>query len=406
MFRFLLVLFLMAPAWADLGTLQNLVDKGQVQCALTGDNSTTSHSKLALTNRTDHPIRVNIPAGQVFIPQDTAKNQYMMTTAPETVEVAPGATSLVEALPTACISGKSVPPPGPASVYTPGEYPDAGLKQAFTNCVSIAQAKEKAGDFGSVPIPEERRASTVSQLSIWMMQADITKKPQDQVNQETIAADFLKAAGTTREALSPPQQAKFDDNVAKIFEAADVTRKQAQANSAINIDNNPQNSGGQTTPREPTTRKGDHGEEIVEEYHPDGSLAKRTTTHPPTPGGDPRDPTSETHKTEMAEYHPGEKQAFRRTTVEEVRTLQGLDAEKYPKKRTTTTQEYERSGGRRYKKSETEQVETLDAIEDGVPEMSRVTRTRTFSGPDDRTGTVQPERAERFDNRKMQWVPR
>src|SRR5437764_243513 len=81
---------------------------------------------------------------------------------------------------------------------TCGGYTAPSPAGTFLDAVRIARRMESNGQLRSLPIPQERRANTVGQFAIWMMQADITKKKEDQISKQTIANDLLAAAGVDR----------------------------------------------------------------------------------------------------------------------------------------------------------------------------------------------------------------
>lgn len=390
--------------------LETLTHDGDVSMKLIGNGTTTSHVDLNLTNNTDHSLTVSIPSGQVFSPANPSKSQYMMAVDDTEACIPAGGECSISALPTVCISSKSTPPPGQSDTYSAGGYPNWEQLQTFRSMVQIAHANETAGRFNHVPIAESRRANTISQLAIWMTQADITSKPQDQITKQSIENDLLRATGTAAGSLTLKQQKQFDDGVNKIFLAADLTCKEAHVATlppnTLNIDDGQP----QTTtpkPREPEVTTGDHGEQITTEFHPDGSKAKRTTVSQPTPGGDPRDPTSETVVAEIVEYDQGQTLPKSRTTITEIRTLQGLDEVKIPKTRTSVTKTWSRDDkGRRYVSEEKTVTESLTEIDDnGEKQLKRTTTTKTRSGPDDKTASESEPLHERYEPRLGGWVP-
>lgn len=221
-------LFLLGPLLAEPVGIQSLFQQKKLSMQLVGDGTTTSKVLLRLTNLTSSPLTVSIPLGQAFLPENPSKNQFMVTTEPRTVEIPPGQTVEVPELPTMCASPKSVPPPGSGSTYTPGDFPDPQRHQEFLGAISVSRELEQSGEFDKVPIPRERRLSTVLQLSVWMMEGERTGKPEDQITERTIANELLTSAGVEYESLPPKEQEKFDDGVSKIFAAADLTKKKVK----------------------------------------------------------------------------------------------------------------------------------------------------------------------------------
>jgi hypothetical protein len=379
--------------------LEELTNRGDVSINVTGDGTTTSSVRLDLDNNTNRMVNLTIPSGQVFSPSDPTKRQYMMTVSDTAASIPAGGHTTIAALPTVCISSKSTPPPGQDDIYTVGGYPNQQFLGTLRKIVQTAHAKDEAGQFDAVPISEARRANTIAQLAIWMTQADITNKPEDAVSKQTIAKAILDANKSSSGDLTSTQQKQFNEGVNQIFAAADLTRKQCLSpvpSNVIEIGDNqaPAQNAGQA--RQPETTTGDHGEQITTTFHPDGSVFTRTTVHQPTAGGDPRDPTSETHVTEITTYAQGERLPHTRTTVTEVHTLRA-NGEKEPKTRTTVRREWSRdSNGRRYVSTRTEVNEDCG--------LTRTTTTQTYSSADDETAEETTTR-DRYDPNVDGWVP-
>jgi len=206
-------------------TLSEAVAAGKVTMQVIGDGSTTSHVQLRLHNKTGQPIFVTIPRFQVLVPKDSS-HQLMLVTQQVCLMLRPGAEATTQVT-TLCISGKTVKPPGPSTVYAPGDYPNP---QEFTTITHIVETAEKLGGNGAYDgllISEARRTPTITQLSIWMFRGKKSSKPEDQVTPESIGEVVLQAAQTTREALTPEQKKAFDEGVNAIFAKADFTLKRS-----------------------------------------------------------------------------------------------------------------------------------------------------------------------------------
>jgi len=190
---------------------------------LKGDGKTTSTVDVQLSNSSAKEKTLIIPAGQVFL--SSGKTQDMMS-AKDTVVSVPPESTIVKTIESFCISPKSVPPPGESSQYSVGADPHPAMSKDFLSIINTADELQDSGHFDGLLIPEERRSHTIAQLAIWMQTADLTGKPDDQVNPTTIEKDLLTTAGVSRESLSNKQQENLDDAIFNIFMAADMTGKQ------------------------------------------------------------------------------------------------------------------------------------------------------------------------------------
>jgi hypothetical protein len=160
----------------------------------------------------------------------------MMSTEDRQLQLEPSSQITIPSLPTVCISPKSVPPPSEHAQYTSGPHPDPNFVETCLDAVHIAKDMEQAGKLQSVPIPAKRRASTIAQLSIWMMQSEASNKDEDKITPQSIGKELLTAAGVDKDSFSPDQKKEFDKGVNKIFLAADLTRKEAQKKRANSQD--------------------------------------------------------------------------------------------------------------------------------------------------------------------------
>lgn len=126
---------------------------------------------------------------------------------------------------TLCISSKSTKPPDQNSKYNLGKYPSKTDLARFEAMHERARELESKGKFNDVPIHPQRRVGTLTQLAIWKDQGEKSSKKEDSVTRESIGDDFLAAAQTQKSSLNEEQRKNFDENIRKIFEAADLTQK-------------------------------------------------------------------------------------------------------------------------------------------------------------------------------------
>lgn len=205
--------------------LEDAVASGEVSMSVIGDDKTTTHVQLHLANQTEQFIHMTIPLGQVLVPADPAY-QYMMVVEPVRETLEPGGTTAVR-LPTVCISTKTAKPPGIASSYSLGPHPDALHQKTCMLLVQTAHRLARTKAYDEVPIAPERRANTIAQLAIWMHQDERSRNPGDRITRRTIVSDLLRSAGKSRRSLDPTERQAIDEFGDKVFNAIDLTRKEA-----------------------------------------------------------------------------------------------------------------------------------------------------------------------------------
>jgi tetratricopeptide (TPR) repeat protein len=176
----------------DLTTLRAAVKNGAVSFKIKGDGVTTDQIKLELTNKTDKPLHLVIPANEVFRP-NTANVQTMMVIRDRMVSL-PAGSQLTVSLFTICASYKSLkPPPVDGVSFEIGNYPDMDTWKQLSNILAAARELNKKGAFDSLPFDDpKRRLHTMEQYSAWLMLGKKSIDPQDQLTKEAVGADFMK----------------------------------------------------------------------------------------------------------------------------------------------------------------------------------------------------------------------
>jgi tetratricopeptide (TPR) repeat protein len=176
----------------QISSFRNAVNSKQLSFKLHGDGVLTKSVQLELTNNTNKPLRILIPANEVFRPNSDA-SQTMMASRDRLVSIPPGKTVFTDQ-PTLCIAPRSVPPPPATGVdYTVGNYPDQSEWKQFSAIIAAADQLSRQGKFDNVHLSDVK--GTIAQFAVWMRLGQKTKKPEDQVNEKTFAEQYLKTLG-------------------------------------------------------------------------------------------------------------------------------------------------------------------------------------------------------------------
>lgn len=174
--------------------LEHCLQTGKISAVLTGDGTTTSHCDLNLTDTTS------------------------------------GQTSSVE-LKTICISQKHRKPPPPKEVAQKNGITYKIGSPAPKEIKSIVRAARKLaaeGRYASVPLPLEKRQSTVAQLAVWRELGKNSPNPADKITLTSIKDDLLSKAQVKESDLSAAEKSAVKNRVDLIFEAVELTNKEGE----------------------------------------------------------------------------------------------------------------------------------------------------------------------------------
>ncbi len=130
---------------------------------------------------------------------------------------------------TVCVSNKTKKPPATQGVAT-NEGIAYSLGTAPPEIKKIIEASKSlngSGAYDKVSLPAEKRAETISQLSIWKQLGDKSADPADKITSQTIETDLLRKAKINRKSLPSAEKKEIDRRVNEIFNAVDLTCKKA-----------------------------------------------------------------------------------------------------------------------------------------------------------------------------------
>lgn len=212
---------------ANFTTLRAALKEGALTMKVKGDGETTTKVQLGLTNKTDHVLKVVIPANEILLSR-TLSIQHMMVTKDRIVTVPAGGAIWAE-IPTMCVSVKTVkPPPAVETEFTVGAYPDETVWKQLASIVEAARILNRSGAYDGTMFAKERREQTIAQLAVWLLLGKRSDKPEDSVTAEGIAAETLDKMGIKRDQLTKEKQQMFDKGVDEIFLAIDLTVKKSK----------------------------------------------------------------------------------------------------------------------------------------------------------------------------------
>jgi tetratricopeptide (TPR) repeat protein len=170
-------------------SFRSAVGSKQLTFTMHGDGVLTKSVQLSLTNTTNKPLRVVIPANEIFNPSSAA-SQTMMSARDRLVLIPPNTTVSTD-LPTLCVSPRSVPPPPPAGVeYSVGNYPDAAEWKSFAAINAAADQLSRQGKFDNIHLSDVR--GTIAQFAVWTKLGRKSANPNDKVDANTFADQYLK----------------------------------------------------------------------------------------------------------------------------------------------------------------------------------------------------------------------
>ena len=175
-----------------LPTIFDCVEKHDCKLQLFGDGTSTSHCTLQITN-------------------------------PKSGSVA------TANLHTVCISNKTKKPPASETTATKQgiAYSLGAVRPEARNLVEASKSLNSKGAYESVPLPPDRKAATIAQLSVWKELGDKSNNPADKVTPQSIETDLLNKAKVKRKSLPAAEREEIDKRVNEIFSAVDLTCKKA-----------------------------------------------------------------------------------------------------------------------------------------------------------------------------------
>lgn len=189
-------------------SFRNAVNSKQLSFKMHGDGVLTKNVQLSLTNNTNKPLRVVIPANEIFNP-NTSASQTMMSARDRLVMIPPNTTVNTD-LPTLCVSPRSVPPPPPAGVeYTVGNYSDPADWKSFSAINAAADQLSRQGKFDNIKLSDVR--GTIAQFAVWTKLGRKSANPEDKVDENTFADQYLKTLGTEYKKDPDKAKKKFGD---------------------------------------------------------------------------------------------------------------------------------------------------------------------------------------------------
>jgi tetratricopeptide (TPR) repeat protein len=217
----------------ELTTLRAALKAGSLSFKLKGDGNATAHVELTLNNKTDHALRVLIPANEVLKP-NTLAVQTMLTTR-DTLLTIPAHASISSDISTVCASLKTIPPPPAEGVeWSVADYPDPEMWKQIAAILEASHNLFQSGAYDSTMFARERKEATIQQLAIWLLLGKKSDKQADQITSKTIFDDILSKMNVTPEQLGPEKLEKFTKGVDEIFAAVDLTLKKAKEPAIAN----------------------------------------------------------------------------------------------------------------------------------------------------------------------------
>lgn len=213
-------------------TIEDAYRRGQATFRLVGDGKTTSHARLVVTNRSQEDLRLTVPAGEFFDPQQQGV-QVMMATHAVNMDVAAGQTVSSE-LRTLCSSPLTfAPPTDKGNDYVPKSSSRLSSSASFCGILDAADQIDKEGGYSALPIPGDRRVDEVRQLAIWKEFGDQTPDPSDDLTEDVLKKRVLDQMKDKGKPLSETETKDVDNRVKQIFDAVDLTVKRARQKGVV-----------------------------------------------------------------------------------------------------------------------------------------------------------------------------
>lgn len=224
-------------------TLRQAVKAGRATMKVKGDGVTTSSVRLQITNKTNAPLKIVIPANEILKP-NVSGVQNMMVIADVFMTIPVGQTTIAK-IPTVCASVKTVPPPPADGVeFSAGNYDDPGVWKQLSGIIAASKEIERTGGYKGLPVAGSAKEQ-ISQLAVWRLLGLKTGAPEHQVTPQTIQQDLINAVSeavkknpgmlgqlgggysidskTGNLIVADSQKKKLDERCNAIFDAVDLT---------------------------------------------------------------------------------------------------------------------------------------------------------------------------------------
>ena len=232
---------------SQVSTLRQALKAGKVSMKVKGDGVTTSSVRLQLTNKTNSPLKIVIPANEILKP-NVSGVQNMMVIADMFMTVAVGETAIMQ-IPTVCASVKTVPPPPSDGVdFACGNYDDPAVWKQLSGIMAASREIDKSGGYSHLPKLGKEPKEQIAQLAVWRLLGLKSGAPEHQVTPETIQADLTNAVSEQVKknpallsqlgggysldkngnlVVAQQQKKQIEDRCKSIFDAVDLTLRRS-----------------------------------------------------------------------------------------------------------------------------------------------------------------------------------
>ncbi len=246
---------------SQLMTLRSAIKAGKASMKIKGDGVTTSSVRMQLTNKTNQPLKVVVPANEILTP-NVGGVQTMMVIADVFITIEVGQTTIIT-VPTVCASVKTVPPPPADGVeFAAGNYGDPIIWKQLSGILAAAKEIDKSGGYKGIPMSGSAK-DQIAQLAVWRVLGLKSGAPEHQVTPQTIQQDLLNAisdqvkrnpallgqlgGGYTLDKqgnliVAAGQRKTIDERCNQIFDAVDLTVKRSTDPKLKNVASLPTDS--------------------------------------------------------------------------------------------------------------------------------------------------------------------
>lgn len=241
-------------------TLRNGIKSGKIKMKVKGDGVTTSSVRLQLTNTSNAPIKVVIPANEILRPAVSGV-QNMMVVRDMFMTVPVGQTAIMQ-IPTICASVKTVPPPPSDGVeFSAGNYEDPSVWKQLSSIIAASNEIDKQRGYGQILGKDTKEQ--ISQLAVWRLLGLKSGAPEHQVTPQTISQDLISAVSEKVKrdpsilgqlgggysidkqgnlAVSEGKKKQIDERCNQIFAAVDLTIRRSESPALKKVASLPQDS--------------------------------------------------------------------------------------------------------------------------------------------------------------------
>ncbi len=175
----------------QLSTLRQAIKSGKVSMKVRGDGVTTSSVRLQLTNKTNAPLKIVIPANEILKP-NVGGVQNMMVIMDQFLTIPVGQTAILK-VPTVCASDKTVhPPPADGVEYSAGNYDDPATWKQLSGVIAASREIDKTGGYKGLPMAGSAKEQ-IAQLAVWRIIGLKSGAPEHQVTPQSIYEDLIRA---------------------------------------------------------------------------------------------------------------------------------------------------------------------------------------------------------------------